>query len=67
MAKRRTVIEVIASTALTVDLPIDYGEDLAAGLETVLGDLEGVRYVAIEEIGEVTTGEGISGSKCMPA
>lgn len=55
MSDRRTVIEIIATAALEVDIPIDYGDALPGGVETVLGNLDSVRYVVIEELGEVTS------------
>lgn len=58
MTDRQTVTEVIATAALEVDVPLDDGDDLAAGIETVLGDLDTVRHVAVEELGDVTPGDG---------
>lgn len=58
MSDRPTVIEVIVTAALDVEIPIDYGDDLRAGVETVLGDHDAIRHVAIEELGDVTSGNG---------
>lgn len=58
MADRRTVTEIIAATALKVDISIDYGDDIVAGVETVLGDLKPVRHVVIEDLDDITSGNG---------
>lgn len=55
MSDRRTVIETIATAALEVDIPIDYGDALPGAVETVLGNLDSVRHVVIEELGDVTS------------
>lgn len=58
MTDRRTVIEIIATTAIEVDIPIDDGDDPVAGVKTVLGQLGPVRHVVIEDVGDITSGNG---------
>lgn len=58
MTDRRTVVEVIATAALEVDVPIDDAENLPEGVEAVLSDVDNVRHVGIEELGDVTSGNG---------
>lgn len=59
MSDREQVIEVIATAALRVMLPVEQGEEVETGVEGVLGDLDWVRHVAIEELGEITQREGL--------
>lgn len=57
MRDRRTVVEVIATAALAVDIPIDDGDDLRAGVVTVLDHRPEIRHVVIEELGDVTAND----------
>ena len=57
MIDRDTVTEVIAEATLRVDVPIDRGDELAAGAQDVLEGLELVRYADVQEIGDVDAGD----------
>lgn len=58
MTDRRIVVEVIATAALEVDIPIDAGDELEKGVETALDGIAGIRHVAIEELGDVSSRNG---------
>lgn len=53
MTDRPTVHEIIVTAALSVAVPIENGDELRDGLATVLGDIDGVRHVNLEELGDV--------------
>lgn len=53
MTNRRTVLELILTAALRVEVPIEYGDELREGVYAVLGEIAGVRHVALEELGDV--------------
>ena len=57
MIDRDTVTEIIAEATLRVDVPIDRGDELAAGAQDVLESLAAVRYADVREIGDVDAGE----------
>ena len=57
MIERDTVTEVIAEATLRVDVPIDRGDELAAGAQDVLESLETVRYADVREIDDVDAGD----------
>ena len=57
MIERDTVTEVIAEATLRVDVPIDRGDELAAGAQDVLESLELIRYADVQEIGDVDAGD----------
>jgi len=54
---RDTVSEVIVEGTVRVDVPIDRGDELAAGAQDVLESLPVVRYADVREIGDVDAGE----------
>ena len=57
MSDRDTVTEVILEATLRVDVPIDRGDELAAGAQDVLESLGVVRYADVRELGDVDAGE----------
>lgn len=57
MTRRTTVIEVIVTAALSLAVPKEAGEDPRTAAKTRLRDVEGLRHVAFEELGEVTPTE----------
>ncbi|WP_049927596.1 hypothetical protein [Halopiger goleimassiliensis] len=57
MVRRDVVTETIAEAALVVDVPIERGDELAAGAQDALESLAVVRYADVREIGEVDAGE----------
>lgn len=49
------VVEVVVTAALEVEIPIEQGDDIHAGIAAVLGEIDGVRHVVVEEVGDVTS------------
>ena len=54
---RPTVTELIVETTLRVDVPVDRGDELAAGAQDVLESVAAVRYADVAEIDDVDAGE----------
>ena len=56
-SSRDVVTEAILEGTLAVDVPIERGDELAAGAQDVLESLSIVRYADVREIGDVDAGD----------
>ena len=57
MSDPATVTEILVQSTISVDVPIDRGDELAAGTQDVLEGLALVRYADVREIGDVDAGD----------
>lgn len=57
MTDADAVTEVIADATVTVEVPIERGDELAAGATDALEAVPVVRYAGVETVGEVDAGE----------
>lgn len=57
MSDRDTVTEIIVEATPRIDVPLERGDELAAGTQDVLESLSVVRYADVRELTDVDAGE----------